>query len=246
MNTPRWNLAIKDLADKVRDKEIIRSNPNKVAVIIEPRDHEVLTDLLVWMTYLLSPKGWKIIVYCGNSNAHRVPYDFIEKRNLNKDNLTIPEYNNLLTSSVFWKSMPYENVLIFQTDSVIIDPNLDEFLKYDYVGAPWKKNMKWLPKKKPGLFFSSKIDKYVGNGGLSLRRKSAMLRAINSVSYNGTNEDIFYSIHCSLFLSIPSTEIASQFSVESVFYPKPKGVHKFWIFLKDHELEAIYSHIKTN
>jgi hypothetical protein len=106
--------------------------------------------------------------------------------------------------------------------------------------------MKWLPQKKPGLFFSSKIDKYVGNGGLSLRRKSAMLRALSSVVYNGSNEDVFYSIHCSIFLSIPSSEIACKFSVESVFYPKPKGVHKFWIFFKDRELEAIYSQIKTN
>jgi len=246
MNTPRWNQTIKDLADRVRDKEIAKVPTDKVAVIIEPRDHEVLTDLLVWMVHLLSPRGWKFIVYCGTSNAHRVPYNFIEKRNLNKENLTIPEYNNLLTTPLFWSSLPYENVLIFQTDSVIVHPNLDAFLRYDYVGAPWNKNMKWLPKKKIGWFFSSKVDHLTGNGGLSLRRKSGMLRALRSVAYNKTNEDVFYSIHCSPYLNIPTSEISSHFSVESTFYPKPRGVHKFWIYLSKEEIEAIYSHIKTN
>jgi hypothetical protein len=246
MNTPRWNQTIKELADRVRDKPVVNVLTNKVAVIIEPRDHEVLTDLLVWMVHLLSPHGWKFIIYCGTTNAHRVPYDIIEKRSLNKANLTTSDYNNLLTSPVFWDSLPYENILIFQTDSVIVDPNLDEFLIYDYVGAPWENGEWHLPIKQKGTFFSSKSTNFVGNGGLSLRRKSGMLRALRSVRYNKTDEDVFYSMYCHKVLNIPLKEIARHFSVESMFYPRPKGVHKFWSCLSEDNSEAIYSYIKTN
>ena len=46
-----------------------------------------------------------------------------------------------LTSKEFYHNFPTEIFLIFQTDSVICNENkdlLDDFMKYDYVGAQWK------------------------------------------------------------------------------------------------------------
>jgi hypothetical protein len=44
---------------------------------------------------------------------------------------------------------------------------MERWLKYDYVGAPWG-----LPRIKPKNYLYGKV----GNGGLSLRKKEAMLR----------------------------------------------------------------------
>jgi hypothetical protein len=59
--------------------------------------------------------------------------------------------------------------LIFQLDTLLSEQyknNIYNFLDYDYVGAPWAFNHK------------------VGNGGLSLRKKSKMLEILNKESIN--------------------------------------------------------------
>jgi hypothetical protein len=70
----------------------------------------------------------------------------------------------------------------------------------------------------------------IGNGGLSLRRRSAMLFIIKNLDYREKyidNEDIFFSLGCQRFsLPRPSYEISKKFSVETVFYDDPIGLHK--------------------
>lgn len=56
---------------------------------------------------------------------------------------------------------PAEWLLVFQTDSILCANSrltLDDFLEYDWVGAPWRTDSVW-----------------GGNGGLSLRRVSTMI-----------------------------------------------------------------------
>lgn len=260
MNTYQWNERIKALADKVRDKPLVKIKANKVAVIVEPRITEVLPDLLTWMMHLLSPYGWTFIVYCGSTNQFLLENFDVEIRPMNTDNLTIPDYNALFLSKEFWESMPFENILIFQTDSVLIDGNLDEFLHYDYVGAPWhlsmmphiagivsslfQRSMKFgLKRKHP--------DYFTGNGGLSLRRKSAMLRALSHI-YNthGLNEDRYYSLACKSLVAVSPPELAMRFSVETIFSDNAKGFHACWKYLSYEQMNSIYSRIdsiiKTN
>lgn len=243
INTPEWNSQIKRLSNLCISFELPRRF-DKVAVIIEPRCIDILTDLLKWMVWLLSPKGWMFIVYVGNNNSEIVT-NFIEHQNLSNivfvrslecDNLTIKDYNLLLTSSSFWESMPYENILIFQTDTLLLDGELDTFLKYDYVGAPWNKSMKWL--KSP--------DRHVtGNGGLSLRRKSAMLKVIQAVPYKDVNEDTYFCLISKRLLNIAPPEVSIEFSVETVAYRFPKGFHKCWKYMSKEYMAEVYEHIDS-
>ena len=142
------------------------------AVIIEPRQHKALQFVLNNFLENLNDE-WNVIIFHGKQN-----YNYImniietslknyEKRikliNLGIDNLTLNDYNNLLKSSKFYNFIPTETFMIFQTDSMILPKYkhyINYFLNYDYVGAPWN-------------------NKLVGNGGLSIRKKSKMLKIIN-------------------------------------------------------------------
>ena len=217
---------------------------NKVAVIIEPRLSEILMDLLRWMVYLLAPVGWKFIVYVGFHNRKQVHElvetldvaDVLEVRDLHTDNLSIHDYNVMLTSKSFWEEMPFENILIFQTDTLLLDSSLDAFLKYDYVGAPWNKSRcGWL----------NASEHTTGNGGLSLRTKSGMLRALETLPYNGMNEDTFFCLACKSTLNIAPYDTAMQFSVETLFYATPKGFHKCWSYLSFEEMQRVYAYIDS-
>lgn len=243
MNPPIWDQRIKKLAETVSGTRLITKDIifDKVAVIVEPRILPITESLLTWMVYLLAPKGWKFMFYTGTTN-HKIIHELVEKlgisdvveiRNLYKENLTIQDYNWLLTSIHFWANMPYENVLIFQTDTVLLDGDLDKFLEYDYVGAPWDRNFSWLHNPETDV---------VGNGGLSLRKRSGMLRAINNVPYNDINEDRYFCINCKDVLNIAPVELAIQFSVESVFYSNLKGYHKCWDYIGDKMIE-VYKHL---
>ncbi len=81
----------------------------------------------------------------------------------------IRDYNRFLTQDlVSHVTTPF--VLIFQWDGFVIDPGLwrDEFLDYDYIGAPWGESA--VP---PG--------QRVGNGGFSIRSRR-LLEALQDPS----------------------------------------------------------------
>jgi hypothetical protein len=165
--------------------------------------------------------------------------------NIGKENMTLGEYNLLLKNSSFWKrllSMGCEHALIFQTDTLLLKDNLDDFLQYDYVGAPW-----FTPTNH--LFTNSKLDKKVGNGGLSLRKTRTMIYIIdkmsnkNSVVSSHYNEDIFFSFNgIKLGIHIPHFSIANSFSVETMYHPYPMGMHNvFPDVYTNEELSSILS-----
>jgi hypothetical protein len=83
------------------------------------------------------------------------------------------EYNRLLLTEEFYRAFAaYEYILIYQLDCLVFASNLDEWCRkgWDYVGAPWLKNM-----ANPEEGFSA-----VGNGGLSLRRVRSALAVFRS------------------------------------------------------------------
>jgi hypothetical protein len=198
------------------------------AIIVEPRKHKALSFVLKNALTNL-PDNWNIVIMYGNKNKQFV-MDIIDNdlseykkritaKNLNVDNLSISDYNVLLTSKEFYDNIPSEIFLIFQTDSVICGENnelLDDFLKYDYVGAPWKDA--------------------VGNGGFSLRRKSKTLEIISKCKRGSEIEDIYFANPCvSIFK--PGIEKAKLFSVEAYYSDKSFGVHKPWAHLTNDEME---------
>jgi hypothetical protein len=82
-------------------------------------------------------------------------------------------YSQILLSPSFWRSVQAETVLVFQTDAFLCRTGIDAVANsYDYAGAPW-----YLCEK--GRDRSSYLCEG-GNGGLSLRRRSNMLRLASS------------------------------------------------------------------
>jgi len=145
------------------------------AIIIEPRKHKAMLYVLKNFLNNLSNE-WDIIIFHGNNNCDYINECLlqIDKKlrhritkiiNLNVENLNATTYSKLFMTESFYDNIPTETFLVFQTDSIILKENKDIiniFLAYDYVGAPWIINNK------------------VGNGGLSLRKKSKMLEIIKN------------------------------------------------------------------
>jgi glycosyltransferase involved in cell wall biosynthesis len=109
--------------------------------------------------------------------------------------------------------------LISQWDGFIInfDSWNDEFLNYDYIGAPWF----W------------KCDRVVGgNGGFSLRSKRLM-NFLQYIPYDGTNpEDEFIcEVHGEDLIKngykFPTADFARTFSTENEISKKSFGFHNF-------------------
>ncbi len=208
------------------------------AIIVEPRKHKALEFVLNNFIKNLGDR-WRFIIYHSDFN-----YDFVDniiKKLKNKytfyvdmisiteNNLRITDYSKLLTLKRFYEIIPTEILLIFQTDSIILEKNKNliyNFLDYDYVGAPWASGR-------------------IGNGGLSLRKKSKMISIIENIPYKFEPEDKFFCQKSNNLL-IPSFEEAKRFSIESQYNSISFGIHKVWQALKHNEylnLKSLYPEI---
>ena len=199
------------------------------AVIVEPRKHPALSFVLHNFAANLS-KDWKILVFHGKDNKEFVhdiiqgmedPSRFLTPIQLDVTNLSFEQYNAVLMSQAFYRCIPTETLLIFQTDTMILEPSqLQEFLSYDYVGAPWTMG-------------------HVGNGGLSLRKKTNMITVITTVNPFHVNEDVYFSMQKIVPLKKPTFQDAQRFSVETVFHPSPFGIHAPWKNLTFEEMDQL-------
>jgi len=112
-------------------------------------------------------------------------------------------------------------VLVIQWDGYVVDSSkwTDEFLKYDYIGAPWSNGL-------------------VGNGGFSLRSKRLLdfcktngnYMIDNGVSVGQSNEDLILTdVHKDYLLengfNIANLKLAQQFSSEDTPYNTAFGWH---------------------
>jgi len=205
------------------------------ALIIEPRKHKALNFVINNFLQNLSDE-WGILIFHGNNNFEYVKniVDNLEEKyknriinliNLNVDNLTADTYSELFFTMSFYDHIPTNTFLVFQTDSIILKENKDNinlFLNFDYVGAPWKHGI-------------------VGNGGLSLRKKNKMLEILQSKPLENINEDAFFSfnIKSSIKYNVPDNIFAQKFSVETVFYDKPFGIHNCWRYITKEQCEFL-------
>lgn len=140
------------------------------------------------------------------------------------------EYNNLLTSGKFWHSIQEENVLIFQYDSEILRPGIEEFYDFEYLGAPWK------------------FQEHGGNGGLSFRKRSQMIRAIEtndpySQSKHG-NEDVWFSNVLYQTRSYYNKLACKKFSCETKFELGTFGCHAIDKYLSPEQCKQIRNQYK--
>lgn len=198
----------------------IHLDTNYTAVIVEPRNHADLEVVIQNVMYFLNESDsnikWGLTIFHGTDNQTFVEditqkWDNVNLINLNVSNLGDNSYNDLLKTPTFWKKISTENLLIFQTDSLLLRFGIDEFLKWDYVGAPW---------------IRYREGSIVGNGGLSFRKKSKMVE-ISSHYYDNSieMEDIFFCKYLNRE-DVADYDSAKIFSVEDVYYKNPIGVHQ--------------------
>ncbi|QUC19018.1 uncharacterized protein UV8b_03259 [Ustilaginoidea virens] len=149
-------------------------NQSKVALLVEDRPQPLLAPLLLHFIYSL-PADWtfrfmgsyKSVRHLAKSAAIR------EHVRAGKLDLTYTPFNmstkgqemisRFLTTLWLYDTVlqPAELLLVFQSDSMVCSNckhHLDEYLDYDWVGAPWNAQGNW-----------------GGNGGLSLRRVSRIV-----------------------------------------------------------------------
>ena len=103
---------------------------------------------------------------------------------------------------------------LMQSDGFIINPNMfnPSFFEYDYIGAPWPKN----------IFKKIKVDgDVVGNGGFSIRSKKLLEQCKNIPlgSYYYWHEDTLISLYYKKYFEnagckFAPIELAKQFSIE--------------------------------
>ena len=183
-------------------------------------------------------------IVCGNDN-----YEFmldISRRLDNKvqiikfdiTNPSVNDYNNLLLSTKFWESLNGEYVLIYQEDTCIFKDNIEDFLEFDYIGAPWPECQK------------ENINN-TGNGGFSLRRRTTMIEVLklnisidslklsenckgymNVSKLKNAPEDVYFSnalINHNIG-KVADLKSASSFSQELVKSDNPLGGHNWWLY----------------
>jgi hypothetical protein len=131
---------------------------------------------------------------------------FLTDKTIKSDGIKVIKINplNLIGYSKFivydlHKYINTNHALIIQDDGFVVNPEKwdDEFLKYDYIGAPFP-----IPPKNDSITFRTPFGELirVGNGGFSLRSKKILSLATELKlpwkSYFGYhNEDGFYAVH---------------------------------------------------
>ena len=239
----------------IRQFEIppLSKNNAKEAVLIEFRSFPHL-EFTIRNTINKLGNKWNYTVVCGLDNEQFIT---VICNDISPDiriivypytNLNPDSYSMLLATEEFWNKFIGDKILIYQEDSCIFNRNIDEFLEYDFVGAPWP-------------HYEDKYD--VGNGGLSLRSKRAMLQIIEKKNILNTNyhaitknymenvnikippEDVYFSknIKDLKLGNIPCSDEAKKFSVESIFYHKPFGGHNFWLSTPEWKQKFMYKYV---
>jgi len=245
------NLCFKNIP-YIRTIEIseIKQNLNKEAVLIEYRKFPHI-EFLIRNAINKLGTSWSFTVICGTINYEYVcnmclqisPNIKVIKTNY--ENINTNTYSKMLASLDFWNLLNGEKILIYQEDSIIFKNNIDEFLEYDYIGAPWSKEQEEFGLKNTLLKFID-IDKYicVGNGGLSLRTKKIMIDVINKRSIDKIQpinssimnkgevvpEDLYFSKTIQDFNlgKVADWNTAFKFSSECFYNPDSFGGHAWW------------------
>jgi hypothetical protein len=231
---------------------VINNTQNtKVAVIVEPRKHEFFEEVIRNVMFIL-PKDWNLHIITHKDHKEWVESLFpnwqIKISTIEKPNFTVDDYNQFLMTESFWTNIDEENILIFQTDVMLFNDNIDDFIQYDFIGAN---------------YFDvnhTSVNNGGNNGGFSFRHKTAMIDCIQKLSqrdihnyllsnnkgiYGLIPEDIYFSNSCEILNKklCPVSE-RSKFSIEDAnkepfIYFKPIGCHRFMF----HDLSKIIMQI---
>ncbi|KAK0711198.1 hypothetical protein B0H67DRAFT_492142 [Lasiosphaeris hirsuta] len=155
-------------------QQATKFNESKVALLIENRAFPILAPLMLHFISVVPP-DWRFRFMGSLESVEHINKSVAirEQVKAGKLDLTyIPanmttgsqeEISRFLTNLWLYEVVlqPAEWLLIFQTDSILCansKQNLNDYLDYDWIGAPWSPNAR-----------------FGGNGGLSVRRVSAII-----------------------------------------------------------------------
>ena len=199
-------------------------------------------EFIVRNTIVKLGDGWSHTVVCGSKNHHFIK-DVCEGISprikvipTQYDNLTPSKYSRFVSSLYFWNLLNGKKILIYQEDTCIFKTNWHDFVRFDYIGAPWPKNQ-------------NDNANQVGNGGLSLRTKQCMIDVIDRISLYDTQyasstleymrntgstippEDVYFSKNMLDWGigTVADWDSAHQFSSESIPNLDSWGGHNFWL-----------------
>ena len=155
-------------------------------------------------------------------------------------------YSRLIIEDLH-KHFKTSHCLIVQSDSFVVNSDLwkNDFLEYDYIGAPWSDKVQ----VNPNLILN--LDKNtVGNGGFSLRsHKLAKTTAkidFNSLKFPLKSEDIIichylYKEMLNNGIRFAPPELAAQFSMENVNHLYGQDVNSVFGFHGKHLRNYFYN-----
>lgn len=222
------------------------STSTKAAVIIETRFRSNLIPLILHFSVVLGP-DWPILIYTSAESVGQFSTSAALARHIHSGIVQIRilpssilftnsnSVNDFMTRRWLWESLaPIEHILIFQSDSMLCANaarSVEDFFMYDFVGAPIR----------PDLGHGY-------NGGLSLRKRSSTLRVLDEWDWKKTQkqgdrfeDQWFYNRLVTLqkreeeagikpedegAVNLPTMEVARTFSVETIDFPHPLGVHQ--------------------
>ena len=134
-------------------------------------------------------------------------------------------YNNLLLDFKFWNKFREDYILITQPDCIILRNVIETDFCYDFIGA---------------ICGNIDVNKFIINGGLSIRRNKIMKEICKQLENNNINkdlpEDIIFTNIIREKYNFPSLEACYNFSIESIGnINKVLGIHgtdKYYIHPK--------------
>ena len=208
----------------------------RVAVTFLNEYSNLLAPVLGTVLVNLGP-DWKLQIFCATSESLDA---ILEHRLLRRMVVTgvlvltswenpvrsIDHYSATFTSERFWSLVAAERVLIFQLDSVLCANALwsvddPAFAPYDFIGAPWAHR---------GITSEGYLPQFGGNGGLSLRSRSASLKVVRQFPWRHEAEDLYFTRNLPrVGAKVAPDSVAERLAVESGFFLGSVGVHQPWL-----------------
>ena len=160
--------------------------------------------------------GNSILITHQDIDADNIELHLIDKLDWN-------QYNDHVLKLIDHTDNDY--VLLIQDDGHIVNSELwdDEFLNYDYIGAPWPSEESWISlqhQDQQDLMREVFSKNRVGNGGFCLRSKKFLEFSSQFDSCNGLGEDSFlctrkYQEAIDYGIKFAPFEIAVKFAYEN-------------------------------
>lgn len=201
-------------------------NASKVALIIEPRPLPHLVPLVLHMATVVPP-DWRFIFIGSEQSVFSVSraYAIKHQQVIGKlDLMVLPEPWNISSKEMVFRMLTdirfydeflpgVEWILKYESDSILCGnspTSLNDWLDWAWAGAP-----------------RSADDRFSGNGGLSLRKVSAIRRILRfQARYNNSEaEDEWFGRRLWVLPGEKVTSGLTALAVENVYVEKPMGFH---------------------